>query len=349
MLVGRPSPVTRLLRFVLGRQFGRQIWATFGFAALVCAGCHAAAPLPPKALELNRLGAQALAQGDLETAGARLNLALEYNPRFVEALTNLGIVELQRGNFERAHQLLERARRLNPDIAQPHHGLGVVEERRGNREAASEHYLAALAVDPGLPAPRLNLARLYFEASMLEHARIQFKRLVEAAPEMPAAHAGLAETLVRLGREREGEAIADRAWSRFPESPELLLLGARSALRRGDAATCLNLLAPLATRRDAFGVSALAWMATAELAAGRPRRAAVAAERALSRDPNEPVAIYAFAVALKKLGHEDAAKWWQRAERVVGPKALAEARKYFDQAAARPSEAPREPTETTTE
>lgn len=315
-------PSRHIFRLVLG--------LTLGILGLLCGGCHAAATLPPKAVALNRLGAEALAQGDLETAGARLNLALEYNPRFVEALTNLGIVELQRGNFERAHQLLERARRLNPDIAQPHHGLGVVEERRGNREAASEHYLAALAVDPGLAAPRLNLARLYFEASMLEHARIQFKRLVAAAPDLPAAHAGLAETLIRLGREQEGEEVANRAWSRFPDSPELTLLGARAALRRGDAATCLNLLDPIARRRDAFGVSALAWMATAELAAGRPTRAAAAAERALSQDPSEPVAIYAFAIALRMLGHADAAPWWERAKRVVGLESLAKASQYLD-------------------
>jgi Flp pilus assembly protein TadD len=76
------------------------IW---GFA---CAG---SAPLPAKALELNRAGVDALAAGDLETADARFSLALEYNPNFVDALTNQGLVELQRGNFERARQLLTRA------------------------------------------------------------------------------------------------------------------------------------------------------------------------------------------------------------------------------------------------
>src|SRR5689334_24847059 len=82
------------------------------------AGCAGAAPLPAQAVSLNRAGAEALAEGKLETADARLSLALEYSPHFVDALVNLGLVECQRGNFVRARQLFLRAQRLNPDVAQ---------------------------------------------------------------------------------------------------------------------------------------------------------------------------------------------------------------------------------------
>src|SRR4051812_49530539 len=96
----------------------RSPWILAGIAVSLL-GCAGAAPLPPKAIALNRAGAEALAEGDLETADARLSLALEYSPRFVEALVNQGLVELQRGNFDRARELFTRARRLNPDVAQP--------------------------------------------------------------------------------------------------------------------------------------------------------------------------------------------------------------------------------------
>jgi len=85
----------------------------------------------PKAVELNRAGTEALSAGDLETAEARFALALEYHPRFVEALVNLGLVEMQRGNFARARLEFERARRINADLAQPHHAL-----RRARRAGA---------------------------------------------------------------------------------------------------------------------------------------------------------------------------------------------------------------------
>ena len=100
----------------------------FAVATLLI-GCSAGAPLPPPAAALNRAGIEALERGDLETADARFSVALEYSPRFVDALVNLGLVELERGNFRRASVLFERARRLNPDVAQPHHALGVLAER----------------------------------------------------------------------------------------------------------------------------------------------------------------------------------------------------------------------------
>src|ERR1044071_5941388 len=111
------------------------------------AGCSAGAPLPPQAAALNAAGVEALAAGDLETADARLSVALEYSPRFVEALVNLGLVEVERGNFARARLLCERARRLNPDVAQPHHALGILAERERRPDVASKLYYEALRVD----------------------------------------------------------------------------------------------------------------------------------------------------------------------------------------------------------
>src|SRR6476469_8136580 len=116
--------------------------------ALVALGpflaCTGTAPLAPKAVALNQAGTEALAEGNLETAEARFALALEFHPRFVEALTNLGLVEMQRGNLARATLLFERARRINADLAQPHHALGVVAERTRRPDVASEHYREAL-------------------------------------------------------------------------------------------------------------------------------------------------------------------------------------------------------------
>ena len=61
--------------------------AAFLVLAALITGCAGTAPLAPKAVELNRAGTEALAAGNLEMAEARFALALEYHPRFVEALT----------------------------------------------------------------------------------------------------------------------------------------------------------------------------------------------------------------------------------------------------------------------
>jgi tetratricopeptide (TPR) repeat protein len=288
--------------------------AIAGFALAGCSGsARGSAPLPAQAIALNRAGAEALARGDLETADARLGLALEYSPRFVEALVNQGLVELERGNFDRARELLERARRLNPDVAQPHHGLGVLAERQARPDVASQHYYDALAVDPGFAPSRANLARLLFDANMLEEALIQFKRLVEVAPDSAEAAQGLAETLLRLGRVDEAETVAAHARERFPDSAELRVLAARSLLRQGDVGAAIELLAPLGYGHDEIAASALGWLATAELMRGDARASVGAAKRALELEPDSPVATYAMAQALEQLGDPAAIAWQRRA------------------------------------
>ena len=285
----------------------------------VLAACAGTAPLPQRAVELNDAGAQALAEGKLETADARLSLALEYSPHFVDALVNLGLVECQRGNFERARQLFLRARRLNSDVAQPHHALGVLAERERRPDRASEHYRDALRVDPGFSPARANLGRLEFDAGQLEAAYLTFKKLVESAPDQPDGYVGLAETLLRLNRASEALEVAQDASARFPDDPGLTLLSARTELREGRVEQSVELLLPLATRHDDFAAAALGWLATAELSRGDPRRAVGAAERALALDPEQPVAIRALATALTQLDDPSAAAWAERSRRLSSP------------------------------
>ena len=280
-------------------------------------GCSAGAPLPPQAVALNNAGIEALARGDLETADARFSVALEYSPRFVDALVNLGLVELERGNFERARISFERARRLNPDVAQPHHALGVLAERNSRPDRASSHYYEALRVDPGFAPSRANLARLLFANGQTEEALVQFKRLVEVAPNDSSASAGLIETLLRLGRTGEADQALGVAAARFPDAPELALLNARRELRLGHFDAACERLLPLATRHDEFGAAALGWLATGELARGRPRYAVSAATAALALTPESSVATYALAVALTELRSPDAAVWLRRAQRLA--------------------------------
>src|SRR5687768_825498 len=125
--------------------------------ALAVTGCASIPPLPPKALELNRDGAAALAAGDLATAEARFAVAIEYSPRFTEAWVNLGYVELRRGNLERARKHFVKARDLNPDLPAPHHALGLLADRRDIAKEAEGHYRQALKVDPGFVPARVNL------------------------------------------------------------------------------------------------------------------------------------------------------------------------------------------------
>jgi tetratricopeptide (TPR) repeat protein len=295
------------------------LFAAFGVLAGACA---ATAPLSPKAVELNRAGTLALAGGNLELAEARFALALEYHPRFVEALTNLALVELQRGNFERARLDLERARRINSDLAQPHHGLGILAERIRRPDEAANHYRDALKVDPGFSPSRQNLARILFAAHRFDEAKDQFLRLVETAPDQLGGYTGLAETLLQLGRIDESDDVLRLAQRRLGEAPELVILEARQKLRLGDGDAAEALLLPLthepksgSLQGDA-GRNAWSWIAVARLSRGAPESALEAARSAFAVDPNDPVATYVVGLALEQTGDPRALVWLERANRL---------------------------------
>jgi tetratricopeptide (TPR) repeat protein len=284
---------------------------------LVVLGCSHSPPLPPKAIALNQAGAYALAKGDLETAEARLALAVEYNPRFTEAWVNLGLVELRRGNAALARRHLEKARSLNDDLPTPHHALGYLEDALGNGEAAEKHYRAALKVDPGFAAARINLGRRLFRRHAYDEAREQFLRLTQVAPEMVEGWVGLTESFLALHRGAEAAVVLANAKKRFPETPALLLLVARVMMEKQQLLEAEALLALLTDGRleddVAREASAFAWLAVTRVTLGRPREGVAAAREALQRDPREGVAVVVMARALRILGDPEAESWEQRA------------------------------------
>jgi tetratricopeptide (TPR) repeat protein len=287
-------------------------WLCFLVAAS-CLACTGSAPLAPKAVLLNQAGTEALAQGNLEMAEARFALALEFHPRFVEALTNLGLVEMQRGNLTRAKLLFERARRINADLAQPHHALGVVAERERRPDVASDHYREALRVNPGFGPSRANLARMLFAAARYDEAREQFTRLVEVDPALLAGRTGLAETLLRLGRESESDAVLERARAELGDGPEIIVLEARRHLRRGSIEEAEALLLPLTGGHDDTARTAWSWVAAGRLAGGDRGGALDAAEKAFSLDRNDAVATFVVAMALAEAKDPRARSWLERA------------------------------------
>lgn len=263
-------------------------------AAAFVSGCAAKGPLAPKAIALNDQGARSYAADDLEHAEAELALALEYNPRFTEAWVNLGLVEMRRGNLEKAHHDFRRAIELNPDLPAPFHGMGLLEEKIGDVEHAEKSYREALKVDPGFGPARVNLGRILYARHDYERAREQFLRLTEVAPNVVEGHAGLVESLLKLHRDHEADAVLDRGREKLGEKPELVLLVARRLLRQGEAEAALVALEPLThDNKPEARAAALAWIAVAHALRGDVVSSRNAAHEALTLDPKNEVARYA--------------------------------------------------------
>jgi Tfp pilus assembly protein PilF len=263
--------------------------------ALVLSACVSRGTIPPNALELNRAGAEAFAKGDYDTAVARFSVALEYQPRFVEAWVNLGLVELARGEIAAAEERFRHALAIDADSAAAWLGLGLVAERRGDPKAAEASYRRALAIDPGLPEPRANLARMLVARGALDEARDQLKRLVEVRADDVAGWFVLAEVLWRMERDAEASDVVDEAIARFGVRAETELLVARRDLRRGALAEAKVRLERLSRSPDAIGRAALGWLAVARCLEGDVAGAVAAATSALGRDPDDALAKHVLA------------------------------------------------------
>jgi tetratricopeptide (TPR) repeat protein len=272
--------------------------ASLCIVALACATGCAATPLAPKAIALNDRGARALQSDDLEHAEADIGLALEYNPHFTEAWVNLGLVEMRLGNFIKARAAFHKAIELNPDLPAPFHGRGLLEERMGEIQKAELSYREALKVDPGFGPARVNLGRILFARRDYDGAREQFLRLTEVAPNVVEGWSGLIESLLRLHRDHEADALLDHAREKLGERAPLVILVARRLLREGDAAAAIAALEPI-TRDDGspkIQATAYGWIAVARAAQGDIEASQGAAKKALAIDPQNEVALYASRV-----------------------------------------------------
>lgn len=267
--------------------------ASVAVILLSCAlGCAPRGPIHPNALELNRLGAQALAQGDLDTAAARLSLAVEYHPLFVEAWINLGLLELARGDVALAEKRFRRAVAIDKDAAGAWVGLGVVAEKKRDDAEAERCYRAALAIDPGLAEPRADLARLLVQRGALDEARDQLRRLIEVQADDPAGWVALAEVLWRMDRDPEASAVVDEAVARLGDRPETQLLLARRDLRAGELHEAIVRFEELTKTPGAIGRTAGGWLAAARLELGDREGAIAAARAVLARDPEDALALH---------------------------------------------------------
>jgi predicted Zn-dependent protease len=135
-----------------------------------------------------------------------------------------------------------------------------------------------------------------------------------AGHDEPRGYEGLAECLLRLERTSEADGVVERGLARHAQSPALRILDARRLLRQDAVHDAITVLTPLSRTGDDYGVSALAWLALAELARGNARAASSAAERAVRLNPGDPLAVYALASVLRTTRDPRAPLWSRRAE-----------------------------------
>lgn len=238
-----PRPRSAPRRIALCAVF---LLANIGNAA--CSG----GPLLRRAAEYNARGASLLSRGELDSAEANLQVALEYNDRYAEPYNNLGLIALARGRVRDARLFFRRATALNGDFGEAWSNLGLAlvraagEGDRGDPEAAIAAFREALAVNPELFAPRINLCRTLLALRRYPEALDQSRRATQVQPQDATAHALRAESALALSLEDEAATAVARAEQLAPFAPDVLLSSARVHALRGQYDEALSRLERIA-------------------------------------------------------------------------------------------------------
>lgn len=163
-----------------------------------------------------------------DSALAAFALALESNPRLVQAHLGMGDIWKSKGDYPSATRSYEQAVRIAPGSFAAQYGLGLVLQLDGKVEESIRPYLQALTIDPHSAAANRNLASAYLQLNRPSDALPYARRAAQLATEDQAAWANLGAVLSLLGR--YDEAIdAYRNAVELGEMAEPILLGLAEA------------------------------------------------------------------------------------------------------------------------
>jgi tetratricopeptide (TPR) repeat protein len=118
-------------------------------------------------------------------ASQAYDLAVQTDPRKVDALLNGGTLSYERGNLEKARDYFHRAVKVEPESALAHFNLGSVLDELGEREEARQHLRHAVQLDPHYSDAHYNLAYVCEKLRALPEAREHWQTYIQLDPAGP--------------------------------------------------------------------------------------------------------------------------------------------------------------------
>lgn len=121
------------------------------------------------------------------------------------------------GRLEEAAVALEAAVEERPAWAQPHLEIGKLYRRLRRYEDAERHFERAMYLRPGYWPTHHWLARIQLDRGLLEPAAVQFRRVVECAPEERRGFSNLGFVYARLDRRADAIEMFEHSIELDPE------------------------------------------------------------------------------------------------------------------------------------
>lgn len=233
---------------------------------LALPSASAAQPGPPAAEELFAKGVQLHQSGDILGAIEAYLLALEREPRRVDARSNLGAAYVRLGRYE----------------------------------DAVREYRQALEVDPAQAPVRLNLALALYKSARIQEAAAELEQVLALDPRNKAALLLLADCRLQMGADAKVVALLDPHEGELGQDPLYCYLMGTALLRRNELPRGQTFIDRLF--RDGDTATGRLLMGAAHLRRKDPQAAVAELQRAAELDPRLP-AVHSFhGLALMDLG-----------------------------------------------
>jgi tetratricopeptide (TPR) repeat protein len=178
--------------------------------------------------------AQFIAIGDLPSADAACDLALQYQPRYWDALHNKGLVAKFRGELKTAKQFFIEAVRANPDMRQLYNALGAMAAEAGDTKTAIEFYESALRTDPRYLEARRNVGSIHLRRKDFAAAEKSFRQLILVQHDVVEGWLGLAASFSGQGKLDEAAQALEKATMLNVSDPLPWWMRGENALDRGE-------------------------------------------------------------------------------------------------------------------
>ncbi len=238
-------------------------------------------------------------QGMIDSALAAFNLALEENPRLVEAHKGIGDIYRQRGDYERAAEAYEQATLADAVDFESHYYLGLMKQLSGNLKDAVKSYLRALAINPRSLEANRDIAAAYLQLGRPGDALPYARRATELDPDSQPAWSNLAATYSLLKEYREAVDTYRQA-AELGELADPVLLGLADAhIKLGNYARAINTLNSLIRRNPTS--TAYERLGYAQFKMRHFEKALINFQKALSLDGDDVAALNGVGVSMMTL------------------------------------------------
>ncbi len=168
-------------------------------------------------------GTRLLAEGQLERAEARLNLAVELDPQRFWSWFALGLCHFQQRRFSEAALDFEVCAILAPDFAWSHQNRGLALAQTNRLTEARAAFDRALKLNPNFREALVNRAVTCLELDEIEQAEKDLARAIGLGQRDAGTRAAHAEALARLGRRAEAEGAFAQALAQAPSDTAVLV------------------------------------------------------------------------------------------------------------------------------